>query len=1157
MPFGRAWAELEQYSRLGVLSSSPLSPFKDPTRGRRRRLFQRFFPALMVSLCLAVPALGDGVGTLKSGEAVERRLEAEGADLFQAELEAGEPWLVTVEQLGIDVVLEVREPGGESRGAVDNPLGREGRETLLLTSEQLGIHEIEVRSRESGAPAGSYEIRLERPPSATAADRQRLKALEALTAAGRHYARSFDDLGDQAKTARQEALEQALEQVEEALRIWVELGDAAGQALASLLRGTYLETLGDYRGAVTSYGEALETWRELGDRAGQAAALDRLGLAHQYLGEHREALANLGEALTLRQRLGRRPGGGDREAETRNDLCLVLQKLGRFAAAGECYGEVLALARSLEDRVLQATVLNNLGGIYQNLGEPEPAFEHFRQALELRRALGDELGVGITLNNLGFYRHRLGEVEAALRDYAPALAAFERLGNRYWQARTLNNQGYAYLALGEPERARAHLRRALPLRREVGDRSGEAVTLRNLGRAAADLGEGEEAQSFFRQALAASQETGDPRGIVTARRLLGEEQLRAGRAEEAQAALQEVVTALSQMGKRDEEGEARELLARAHLALRQQDQAAERALEALALEKAVKDPVGELAALATLARARLGQGRAEEARRHLEEAAGILEGLQGRLGDPSQRAAFLATQRRVYELHVMTLMELHRRSPDQGFDQTALEVSERARSRALLALLARPGAGLGAEADEALRQRLESARRRVSAKTQRQLQVLAREHAAEEAQALEQEVYEAMAELDAVRAEIRRLHPRSHRSEHERTLKAAEIRRLLPAGTVLLEYLLGDEKSFLWRVTAEGVSAHELPPRAEIEGASRQVHRGLSEIHGDRAALRRDLAVLGEMLLGPVAARLGGERLVVVADGALHLLPFVVLPRPGSEAGAGQPLLDSFEVVHLPSASVLALQQQAPKPWSRRGDGEAPSVAIFADPIFGPDDSRLARAAETSPDQTASFRSGGPGLLGDLVRLPQTRREAEAIAGLLPLDRRLLALGAEARRSRLLGGGLHGYDVLHLATHGFFEPTNPALSGLVLSRLDEGGAPLEGFLSLHDVAELELSAELVVLSGCRTALGREIRGEGLVGLTRGFMYAGVPRVVASLWQVRDEATAELMVRFYRGLLVEGQAPAAALRAAQLSLRQERRWRDPFYWGAFVLQGSWR
>jgi CHAT domain-containing protein len=201
---------------------------------------------------------------------------------------------------------------------------------------------------------------------------------------------------------------------------------------------------------------------------------------------------------------------------------------------------------------------------------------------------------------------------------------------------------------------------------------------------------------------------------------------------------------------------------------------------------------------------------------------------------------------------------------------------------------------------------------------------------------------------------------------------------------------------------------------------------------------------------------------------------------------------------------------------------------------------------------------GDPGaLLSGFERLPSSRREAESISRLAPAGQVWTALNLAANREAVLSGDLRSYRVVHFATHAVADTRNPELSGLVLSLVDAAGKPREGFLNLTDVYELDLEADLVVLSGCQTALGKEVRGEGIMGLTRGFLYAGVPRVVASLWKVQDRTTAELMDRFYRALWQDHLPAAAALREAQRSLRREPRYRDPHSWAGFVLQGDWR
>jgi CHAT domain-containing protein len=190
-------------------------------------------------------------------------------------------------------------------------------------------------------------------------------------------------------------------------------------------------------------------------------------------------------------------------------------------------------------------------------------------------------------------------------------------------------------------------------------------------------------------------------------------------------------------------------------------------------------------------------------------------------------------------------------------------------------------------------------------------------------------------------------------------------------------------------------------------------------------------------------------------------------------------------------------------------------------------------------------------------RLPVSRREAELITALAPRGQSLKALDFAASRATAAGGELSRYQIVHFATHSLLNNQHPELSGIVLSLVNERGEPQDGFLRLHEIYNLKLDADLVVLSACETALGKEINGEGLVGLTRGFMYAGAPRVVASLWKVGDSATAELMRRFYRDMLMGGMRPAAALRAAQVSMWKERQWAAPFYWAGFVIQGEWR
>jgi CHAT domain-containing protein len=306
-------------------------------------------------------------------------------------------------------------------------------------------------------------------------------------------------------------------------------------------------------------------------------------------------------------------------------------------------------------------------------------------------------------------------------------------------------------------------------------------------------------------------------------------------------------------------------------------------------------------------------------------------------------------------------------------------------------------------------------------------------------------------------------------------------------------------------------------------------------------------------LLGPVAARIQKKRLLVVADGVLQYLPFGALPDPAADPAAPAPLIVNHEIAMAPSASVISVLRRETADRAPAED----SLAIVADPVFSPDDPRIVKGRAVPNETMEVHRAAAATAPREFLRLRFSRNEADEIARLAPGERTLKALDFDANRATVMSDEFGRHRILHFATHSILDNEHPELSGVVLSLVDRSGRPQNGFLRLYDVYNLRLSSDLVVLSACQTALGEEIKGEGLIGLTRGFLYAGAPRVIASLWEIDDRATASLMKVFYENMLRASARPAAALRAAQIAMWKTKGMENPYYWAAFTLQGEWR
>lgn len=774
------------------------------------------------------------------------------------------------------------------------------------------------------------------------------------------------------------------------------------------------------------------------------------------------------------------------------------------------------------DPAFEALVRQHLGELRFALGDLDGAIAENRRALELSRRLGDRALETVTSSNLGHALHLRGRYDEAATLFDQALALWKPGDGPGKRARSLLNRGQLHRELGEAEKAHERFSAALGLFRQAKDRNNEAATLNALGLLALDAGRPGEALEHLLGALALRPPGSRGRAVTLV--TLGVAYRGLGRLEEARQAYAEALPIFRTLGDSREQASSLGNLGRLEAAAGQDAVALDDFDRALGLFRTLADSPDMAWVLAGKAQVLRRRGDLEAARGLMEEALAAVERHRFSQASYTTRAAFFATQQDSYDFLIDLLMEMHRKAPAAGYAAAALEVSERSLARSLLDGLAASGTDLhrGGAAPE-LHARERDIEREIDLLVSRQTRLTQDAAPPEQLRPVEVELGHRWDELDRVRAALRAGDPRYTALTQPRPWSSTEIQReLLDRDTLLLEYRLGEERSYLWAVTPDALESFELPGRAEIERVARLACELLARSRSRKAELSAELQIarLSRLLLDPVASLLAGKRLLVVGDGILQSVPFAALERDG------EPLVARHEIVSLPSASVLGELRR-----ETAGRPPAPKALwVLADPDFS----------------------------GRFLPLLHTREEAAAILELAPPSGRFEVLGREASRAAVLNGDLRDYRFLHFATHGSFATTDPGGGRLVLAQTGPRGRPeANGFLYLADIYELDLRADLVVLSACRSALGREVRGEGMMGMTRGFFYAGAERVLVSLWNVNDRVSAELIQRFYRGILVQGLSPAAALRAAQDWIRRQERWHAPYYWAGFTLQGEWR
>ncbi|MCV3216430.1 CHAT domain-containing protein [Plectonema radiosum NIES-515] len=1006
------------------------------------------------------------------------------------------------------------------------------------------------------------------------------------------------------------------------------------------------QNLGETEKALDYYQQALEIYRQTKDLSEQVETLIDIGLVYGTRGDRPSAEKYIQQALELQKTIQSQLGQ-DAKSQ-RNQIIILKQIASSYSGLGDTQQQIFYLnqgriiAHELGQTQDEAQLISSIGDAYYNLGETQKAKDNFTQALKLQRDIKDSKGEANTLQSIASIHTKSGEFQQALDILNQALeiskqkqnsgleplilfyisnvygdlGAYElsiekskeilaiyQKSNPYLVGSGLNYIGTVYLRScfyqEKPEDCRQSLyyyNQALKYAREQRSVSTEAGILGTIAKAYELLEDYQQAITKAKEALELSRKYNLKHNESGSLLILSAAYERAGDYQNALDASKQSLLLSQQLGDLTSQAAVYKIQGKIYRSMKQPQLAIEVYNQELKLAQQIGDISQQTYPLYKIAVIERDRGNFNQAKTQIETVIGIVEQTRSKVNSQDLRSSYFATVQDYYKFYIDLLMQLHKKDPSKGYNAEALHISERSRARGLIELLTEARANIRKDVDTQLLAEEKRLQQLIDARVK-----LLQEASGKPAQEkLQKEVENLLTQQKELQTKIRTSSPKYAALKYPQPLTLPQIQQQLDKDTLLLEYSLGKEHSYLWAVTPNSIDTYELPKREEIEKAVTEFRETLIKCQklricnqfspSEKAQALKNTALsatkLSQIILAPVAEKLGKKRLVIVADGELQTIPFAALndltPQPPSLQGKGeqdklpsphrggvggevsyQPLIVNHEIVNLPSVTAIATQRQ-----DLKGRKTAPlTLAVLADPVFEANDERIT-GKPASPVPNSDFRGqieqsdlkrGAKNLnRNGWERIKSTRTEANGILNIIPNSNNLQAFDFDANYNWVTNKQLSQYRFLHFATHGFADPKNPELSGIVLSLVDKQGKPAnKGYLRLGDIFNLDFAADLIVLSACETGLGKDVDGEGLVGLTRGLMYAGAERVGVSLWQVDDAGTAEFMQQFYTQMLKQGKSPTVALRAAQLKLWENSTWKNPYYWSAFTLQGEWR
>lgn len=869
-----------------------------------------------------------------------------------------------------------------------------------------------------------------------------------------------------------------------------------------------------------------------------------------------------------------------------NPTLLTVESLRKSIERGKVAVEKFRLANAVRS---EAFTLRQIGVVYYKLGELSKSIEFSNAAIEKYQSISDQQGEVYTLVTLGDVYTVLGDMEKSVQIFTEALKLSREYKFDMTERDCLNKLGDIYADFGDYERAEIYYKESANLIFQYKNVSA-SYSFTNLGKIAFYKGETSKALEHFQKALTTVREEEHRLGTTKSSEAgmvnnIGRMQYELGKTENAVTSFNESLSISGQFINFDAQAASLRYLGKIYLEKGDAEKSLEYFNQALGIYRNIEDTPNIASTLLFIAKAELKKGDVNTAQTITEEAIKLVETVRRKIKTAELRDSFSANLQDFYSFYIEILMRKNAIESNKNYAIKAFEANEKRQARGLLNLLAESKTNIREGVDAKLLEKENDLQNLLSARLENLTKTLGKKPKAETIEILKREIEEIRSEYEQIQTQIRTSSPRYAALTQPKTLSLKETQtEVLDTDSVLLEYALGEQKSFLWIVSKNDFQAIELPSKSDIEKTSRLFYEALTarnkQVKFETATERDDRIFiadsdlqkyskeLGEKIITPAMPFIQNKKLLIVADGALQYVPFASLRSPKSKVSSSKLvekyLIETNEIISLPSVSMLAILRKE----TTNRQIPTKTLVVLADPIFDKNDERFQKIAKRKKAKTefvavsnVKTRSADFSLTRnsfELPRLPFTRREADLISANVPNDQREKLLDFTASKQAAMSSDLADFQYVHFATHGFINNEHPELSGIIFSMLDENGKEQDGFLRVGDVYNLKIPAELVVLSGCRTGLGKEIKGEGLVGLTRGFMYAGAKRVAVSLWDVNDESTSELMGKFYAEMLGSKKlSPAKALRQAQMAMIKDKNHHNPYYWAAFTIFGETR